>query len=58
LGSFYQLVLAYNNATFGQEFFSEMDGTRISLPSHEEVLEQVARNEAENAEGAGGGNKD
>ncbi|PLW50348.1 hypothetical protein PCASD_01698 [Puccinia coronata f. sp. avenae] len=49
--AFNQLVLAYNRATFGQDFFSEMDVDTIALPTDDKVLAQVAINAAEGAPG-------
>ncbi|PLW35580.1 hypothetical protein PCASD_18872 [Puccinia coronata f. sp. avenae] len=49
--AFNQLVLAYNRATFGQDYFSEMDVDTIALPTDNGVLAQVAINTAEGAPG-------
>jgi hypothetical protein len=43
------LVLSYDNTTFGQEFFSEMNGPGIALPTEEEILARVASDKMNNA---------
>ncbi|PLW29435.1 hypothetical protein PCASD_18399 [Puccinia coronata f. sp. avenae] len=47
--AFNQLVLLYDCATFGQDFFSEMNVDAIALPTEDKVLDQVAINAEEEA---------
>ncbi|WAQ82863.1 hypothetical protein PtA15_3A228 [Puccinia triticina] len=43
---FYQLVLRYDHATFGQQYFADMDPESIKLPMEEEVQERMRENAA------------
>ncbi|OAV88648.1 hypothetical protein PTTG_28968 [Puccinia triticina 1-1 BBBD Race 1] len=47
--AFYQLVLSYDHATFGQQFFTEMDPDSIRLPTEQEVEERMLANAADDA---------
>ncbi|WAQ81310.1 hypothetical protein PtA15_1A650 [Puccinia triticina] len=44
--AFYQLVLAYDHATFGHDLWTEMDSASIALPTEEESLARMEANES------------
>ncbi|WAQ83336.1 hypothetical protein PtA15_3A706 [Puccinia triticina] len=42
--AFYQLVLAYDHATFGHDLWTEMDVTSIALPTKEQISARMEAN--------------